>query len=319
MAPMANTEPRWERHPANPILPNVPGTWMESQTANPDILPYDDSYHLYFRGQRGGHDRIGLATVARDRFDGTSWDIVEEPVIDVGGPGAWDESHALDPAAVRVGGTVFLYYSAVCPRCPRSVCLAVSTDGRRFEKYSGNPVVIGGGPEIVHDGRLFHLFFWKDRPGGGFEIHRAVSEDGLHFTQPSADPCLPAGPTGTWDSHTVETPRIFSEGGLYYMMYCGSDHWDDYPAHAGLAVSRDLAHWDRYAGNPIFARGDAGAWDEGAVWFTTVERINGRYWMWYEGYGGGTARDEEYGSYLTAGRSQVGMATLDAPWFYVKP
>ena len=41
--------------------------------------------------------------------------------------------------------------------------------------------------------------------------------------------------------------------------------------------------------------------------------------MWYEGYGGGTARNQEYGSYLEGGKSQVGLATLDAPRFYVKP
>jgi len=80
-----------------------------------------------------------------------------------------------------------------------------------------------------------------------------------------------------------------------------------------------LVHWTKYPGNPIFSRGEAGAWDEGAIWFTTVEKINGRYYMWYEGYGGGTARTKAYGSYLKGGKSQVGMATLDAPYFYVPP
>jgi predicted GH43/DUF377 family glycosyl hydrolase len=332
------TIPQWKRYPGNPILPSVPGTWMESQTANPDLLPYGSDYHLYFRGQRGGHDRIGLATVAQRDFDGVHWNVLPEPLIDVGGPGSWDESHVLDPATVLVGDTVYLYYSAVCPQCPRSICLATSRDGRRFEKYPLNPIVIGGGPEVVHDGSLFHLYYWREWkggggktalpggrrpkasvPGGGFQIHHAVSEDGFHFHEPSPAPCLPAGPAGSWDSYTVETPRIFREGGLYYLLYCGSDKWKDYPASTGLAVSRDLASWDKYKGNPVFSRGEKGDWDEGAVWFTTVERIRGRYWLWYEGYGGGNSRDKEYDSYLKGGKSQVGLATLDAPFFYVKP
>jgi hypothetical protein len=156
-------------------------------------------------------------------------------------------------------------------------------------------------------------------PGGGFQIHHAVSEDGFRFHEPSPAPCLPAGPAGSWDSYTVETPRIFREGGLYYLLYCGSDKWKDYPANTGLAVSRDLASWKKYEGNPVFSRGEKGAWDEGAIWFTTVERIGGRYWLWYEGYGGGDSRDKEYDSYLKGGKSQVGLATLDAPFFYVKP
>jgi len=292
---------------------------MESQTANPDIALYDGIYHLYFRGQEGGHDRIGLATIPEEKFDGVTWEILPEPVIGEGGPDDWDETHVLDPAAVRVGATVFLYYSAVSPRCPRSVCLAVSRDGKRFVKHPGNPIVIGGAPEIVYDGRLFHLYYWKDRPGGGFQIHHAISGDGYGFRELSAEPCLPAGPEGSWESHTVETPRIFKEGGLYYMVYCGSDRFDDYPAYVGLAVSRDLTHWNKFEGNPIFERGEAGAWDEGAIWFPTVRKVNGRYWMWYEGYGGGASRNEPYGTYLTEARSQVGLATLDAPYFYVKP
>ena len=103
------------------------------------------------------------------------------------------------------------------------------------------------------------------------------------------------------------------------MLYCGSDSNKDYPFYAGLRRPRDLVHWTKYPHNPIFSRGEEGAWDEGAIWFTTVEKINGRYYMWYEGYGGGTARTEPYGSYLKGGKSQVGMATMDAPYFYVRP
>ena len=70
----------WERSERNPVFPTVPGTWMEAQTANPDLLLIGDTYFMYFRGQQGGHDRIGLATCPRNRFDGVSWSILPEPV-----------------------------------------------------------------------------------------------------------------------------------------------------------------------------------------------------------------------------------------------
>ena len=302
----------WCRCADNPILPAEPGTWREAQTANPDLLLIDDTYVLYFRGQEGGHDRIGCATCPVSDFDGVSWSVRPDPVVDVGDPGDWDEQHALDPASLVSGGTVFLYYSAVSSYCSRSVCLATSADGLRFVKYSGNPVVIGGAPEVVKRDGVFYLFHWRAREGGaGFEIHCSTSRDGYHFDPVSDAPVLPAGPEGAWDSRTVETPRIFEEEGVYRMCYCGSDRWDDYPSAMGLAFSRDLLSWHKHEGNPVFARGAEGEWDEGAIWFTTVEKIHGRYWMWYEGYGGGTARNEEYGSYLTGGRSQIGLATLD--------
>ncbi len=308
----------WKRHPANPILPAVHGTWMESQTANPDLFRFGDMYHLYFRGQKDGHDRIGVGRCAVDRFDGVRWDVSAEPVIDVGGDGEPDETHALDPATVLVDDTVYLYYSAVSPSCSRSVCLATSNDGIEFSKHPDNPVVIGGGPEIVYRDGTFYLYYWKKRHGaGGFQIHLSVSEDGFSYRQPQAEPVLPAGREGTWDSHTVETPRIFFESGRYCMVYCGSSRYDDYPHDAGLAVSNDLVHWTKYTGNPIFSRGAEGEWDEGAIWFTTVAPVNGRYYMWYEGYGGGTSRTEPYGSYLQEGRSQIGLAILDASYFYL--
>ena len=43
------------------------------------------------------------------------------------------------------------------------------------------------------------------------------------------------------------------------------------------------------------------------------------YYMWYEGYGGGTARTEPYGSYLEEGRSQIGLATLEGDRFFGMP
>lgn len=300
------------RHPRNPILPNVPGTWMDVQTANPDLLLRGDTYHLYFRGQTGGHDRIGVATMHKGKFDGVTWDIHPEPVIDVGVPGAWDENHVLDPATVEVNGTIYLYYSAVCPRVHRSICLATSTDGIHFTKHTGNPVVIGGGPEIVWKDGKFYLFYWKDVPGStGFQLHLTVSDNGFDFKDYQADPILPIGPKGAWDSYTVETPRIALWDGVYHMFYCGSDKFSDYPANAGLATSTDLIHWQKHPA-PVFSRGPEGAWDEGAIWFTTVERINGIYYLWYEGYGGGDARTVEYGSYLQGGKSQIGLATMPA-------
>ena len=301
----------WMKDEGNPIFPTRPGTWMDAQTANPDLLQIGDTYHMYFRGQQKDHDRIGLATASLDKFDGITWSLRTQPVIDVGEPGTWDESHVLDPATVFENGRVYLYYSAVSPLCDRSICLATSDDGILFRKFEDNPVIIGGAPEVIVRNGVFYLYFWKANPlGRGFQIHLATSADGFSFKELQDNPVLAVGLPGSWDSHTVETPRIFQEDDIYYMSYCASDRYDDYPSHAGLAVSDDLVNWRKSKFNPVFSRGEEGTWDEGAIWFTTVEKVGGTYYMWYEGYGGGDARTEPYGSYLQGGKSQVGMARL---------
>ncbi len=308
----------WKKYPANPIIRATPGTFFADQAANPDLLVRGNEYWLYFRGQQGGHDRIGLARADKYNFDGAHWEILPEPIIDVGAAGEANETHVLDPAAIEVDGKIFLYYSAVSPTCERSVCLAISRDGIHFEKYAKNPILIGGCPEIVYFNKKFHLFYWQRRKNHpGFEIHSAISDDGINFSPLAENPILPVGKGNSWDFHTVETPRIFFENGIFYMMFCGSNQHDDYPGSAGLAFSRDLIHWEKFAGNPIFSRGNHGDWDEGAIWFTTVEKIGGKYFLWYEGYGGGANRDVPYDSYLKGGKSQIGLAILQAPYFYV--
>ena len=56
----------WERFEGNPVFPATPGTWVDSQTANADLLRIGETYFMYFRGQHAGHDRIGLATIGVD-------------------------------------------------------------------------------------------------------------------------------------------------------------------------------------------------------------------------------------------------------------
>jgi hypothetical protein len=57
--------------------------------------------------------------------------------------------------------------------------------------------------------------------------------------------------------------------------------------------------------------GPEGAWDEGAIWFGTLERVGDTYYLWYEGGGGGgeLCRNQAYGGYGLTSRSQIGLAT----------
>jgi len=318
---------QFQRYEGNPIIPRMPGTFHSVFAANPDVLLFRGRYHMYFRGQGDErHDQIGVAYAGPQAFDGVHWQVYPgSPVIRVPERRSdFDSAHVLDPAAIVFNGRVYLYYTAhsLDPDVPSSTGLAVSKDGTRFEKVSAVQGAPGIGPEaVVRDGRVW-LFTSRRGAGGHFEIGCAVSDDGVRFRDvPRRIVLSPSGQDSAFDRFSVTTVRLWLEDGWYYMTYAGCDRYADYPGAIGLARSRDLVEWERYPGNPIFARGEPGTWDEGALWFATVEKIGGTYWLWYEGWGTGlglatpgareasrSARDDDYGGGGKA-FSQIGLAT----------
>jgi predicted GH43/DUF377 family glycosyl hydrolase len=308
----------WKRYEKNPVIPVVTQTWKHAWTANPDIILIGNTYFLYYRGQgTDGKDRIGVMTVKEDDFDGRTFDDYgKNPIIDTGHSGAFDSQYVLDPAVVKVDGKIFMYYSGISStrqegNVPDSIGLAVSDDGYSFNKYEKNPLFPGRAPEIVHKDGKFHMLYQKNESLGyfinqEFSIYLALSEDGYHFEDYSKDPVFELGKPDEWDAHIV-TPRVFYEDGIYLMIFAGDPHHYDYSRYFGLAASKDLINWRKYPGNPIYSRGESGAWDEGGIWFPTFIKVKDTYYMWYEGYGNGKDRDKAFD---TPGFSQIGLATL---------
>jgi predicted GH43/DUF377 family glycosyl hydrolase len=299
----------WKRFD-KPFIPTIPGTWRSHCTANADLVTLGDRYFLYYRGGDQYHDRIGVMTCPVEKFDGFTWeDYPGNPVIDVGRENEFDGVNTMDPSATVFNGKVYLYYSAFGEKA-ETIGLAVSENGFHFEKWSSNPVLIGRCPQmIVHDGKCY-LFFVRKNPLGGYSVHCALSGDGVRFDA-LYKPVLEPGDADSWESKSVTTPRVFKEGDTFYMVYAADNKTIDGSSRFGLAVSTDLLKWEKYGANPIFETSSAGAWDDGHMWFGSVKKINGKYWMWYEACN----RRRGYPDFISA----VGVAMLDAPWFFVKP
>ncbi len=325
----SETKFQFSRIGASPFISRTPGTFYSRLVANPDVLEFKDNFYYFFRGQgESGHDEIGVWTKPASDADGFNWNkTFSDPVIPVSlDKNAPDTDYILDPAAIVFKDSIFVYYTAKSlKKQPNySIALAISSDGKKFEKFSGNPVLEGViAPEIIaYEGQL-HLFYQRHNLVEDYwEVFSRTSTNGIDFDPASERRVF--GPTrGTegFDSYSVTTVRIFEENGYFYMTYGGCRKFLDYPESIGLARSKDLSHWERYPGNPIFSRGRAGEWDEGALWYATVHKFNGQYLMWYEGAGSGMglsteearraswlAREENYGGYLETSFSQIGVA-----------
>jgi hypothetical protein len=287
---MSTARPLFMRPQPLPALCPQAGTWYAESVTTPDVIAVGNMLWCYVGAIAGGHERIVVMQLDPVALRvPVSLSGPARLALDVGAPGSFDAEHVMDPAAVVIGPRVFLYYSALGAG-PDSIGLATSADGVTFTR-SLERVLIGRAPEaVVHDGRVF-LFHVRETIAGGYAIHLATSIDGIGFSEAGSGPVLDPGDAGSWDSRTVTTPRLFARGGFYYMLYAGDDETRDEPRAFGLARSRDLVRWTRYARNPVFRRGWPGAWDDGAVWFGTVFEWNDTLYLFYEGTSRAALRD----------------------------
>lgn len=323
---------KFTRVSEEPFIPRTPGTFYSRLVANPDVLEHNDFLYFFFRGQgEDGHDQIGLWKQAQSLADGFNWDkSITEPVVKVSvEPSAYDSDHILDPSAIIFNEAIYLYYTAkgIQDENSYSIGLSVSDDGLNFLKHDSNPILKNAiAPEvIIHDG-LIHLFFQRHNiQNDSWELFSRTSIDGIKFDLESERLVFtPSLVHGSIDEKSAATFRIFKADDFYYLSYGACQKFLDYPESFGIAKSKDLLNWERSKSNPIFVRGAAGTWDEAAIWYPTIHKINEKFFMWYEGAGTGNALIDEsaseastlarkvnYGGYLVTSFSQVGLAVLD--------
>lgn len=139
----------WQRNPANPIFAPAEN-YDAGGCQGPCVVRQEDTYWLFYAGiERGGRQRICLATAAVDRP--TVWKRLG-PIFDLGGVGAFDERAATYPCVHRVGQRWHLYYTGRSTQEGpqhfanyRGLGLAVSENLRDWKKHSSEPVLAGDG------------------------------------------------------------------------------------------------------------------------------------------------------------------------------
>lgn len=275
-------------------------------------------------------------TCAVDAFDGVTWqEYAGNPITRPGEPGSFDDMGAIDPSVLLVDDKFLLYYTAVPLDRPhpvpqgygrpwgqagKSIALAVSDDGLHFERYGNEPIIpaFAAAPEVLYHNGEYWLFYSGFDERGGTDIYVVRSPNPYGFDHTQRQMVLTVGAPGSWEALTVTTHRIFHDNGLWYMVYAGSDRHEDTP-YLGVAASRDLLHWTRYEGNPIFERGAEGEWDDCGIWYGTTIKVDGTYYMWYEGRSSGEPRaiaDKRLGGRGRGGFSQIGLATMESDVFF---
>jgi len=241
------------------------------------------------------------------------------PIVAQGPKGSWDQLDAFPSAAIKEGDKIFLYYAADYKPYPpgnytetlHRIGIATSTDLRQWTKYDRNPVL---GPPLEGDLMKFFDLSPSDsatlQGGGGVTRlpngHYALSINVLSnfqwqgvwlteaaspwgpFEKVGRDPILTIGAPGAFDGEHIHLHGTIREpDGTYAMLYTAfnSGITDGKPGdRGGLATSKDMVHWAKFSGNPVFAPNEqVGTWDDLHVRPKTVVRLKNWYYMFYEG------------------------------------
>lgn len=294
---------KWEK----PVLTGsgLSGAFDEKAVDIPFVFWHRGQYHMMYTGFDGISYQSALAVsddlihwsfkgmVTERRSDSSRWDRT-------GAAGTWliKESDNLQdmPKLRKIDGKYWMVYHSY-PQTgyeegPAELGLAWTEDEELldwnfpeqpfFSWKDGADWERGGLYKaciVQKDGR-WHLFYnaknqeskWIEQTG------LAVSEDLVHWERIGREPVLKAEP-GTWDWRFVSDPCILRDGDLWLDFYFG---FDGDHAREGLAVSKDLIHWEKVE-RPILECGPEYSYDSRHAHKASVFMAEGTLYHFYCG------------------------------------
>jgi beta-xylosidase len=171
---------------------------------NPVIKKVDDLYCLFYMGNSNGKTntkRIGLATAKS--LDGP-WNRPDQPMLEAGAPGAWDDHCTTNPAFIKHDGKYWLYYKSwnthdyetetgpIKGNRKYGLAIAEKLEGP-YVKYAGNPIIDfsgRGNNTQLEDGCIWKekgTYHFLCRDMGVFNHEYGIimeSKDGIAWSEP---------------------------------------------------------------------------------------------------------------------------------------
>jgi len=122
----------WTRH-GEPMVPVGPrGSFDERAVADPYVIRAGGNFYLFYLGQdRARRQSLGMARST----DGVTWEkLRDNPILEPGAPGSFDEIGLGEPAVWTSGGQWWMLYTGRDKKEQRRMGLAHSTDGVHWER-----------------------------------------------------------------------------------------------------------------------------------------------------------------------------------------
>jgi predicted GH43/DUF377 family glycosyl hydrolase len=285
------TELKFTKHSGNPVmLPGSDTAWDKEFVGFESVIYHSNSYHMWYTGgSLTDTFRIGHATSP----DGITWTKdINNPVLDIGPAGSWDENSVHAPCVMVIDNTFNMWYTGHRGNnfsFDFQIGHATSPDGINWTKDPNNPVLtresqkawdrswVNAG-SVLYDGSEYHMWYTGCDTLKGINIGHATSLNGLTWIKDPENPVLIT--EISWDCPRVDFPSVIFDGTTYHMWYSGG--WF-FQWKIGYATSSDGTNWVKYSSNPILKPGKSGTWDSWSVATLSVIDMDGKYKIWYWG------------------------------------
>ena len=145
--------------------------------------------------------------------------------------------------------------------------LAESSDLFHWKKDKRNPIFRVGiswwekrhvSRCIIYKRNGTHFLYYAGHDGQRERIGLATGKTITGINKRLPYPALDVGAKGAWDERSISDPRVIAWKGKYIMFYSGIDARGI--ERTGVAESRNLMRWKKYARNPVLDVTDGG-WD----------------------------------------------------------
>lgn len=134
----------WTRYAGNPVLRPGPAAWEYNGIGDVSVMKIGSGYTMWYDGSPMSNieiGRIGRATST----DGIHWtkDDLQNPILDMGTAGQWDQGGLAFPRVFVVRDTFFMCYTCIKSNGDwRAIGLARSTDGGTvWQKIGTGPIL----------------------------------------------------------------------------------------------------------------------------------------------------------------------------------
>jgi hypothetical protein len=269
--------------------------FVSSHAALPVVEDLGGGHRVYFSG-RDARGRSRVAYFDLDLDDAVPIrGVSQHPALDLGTPGAFDDSGVTTSCLVNHGSLKYLFYTGwslgVTVPFYLFAGLAVSDDGgETFKRVSKAPILprsasdpyLTASPWVLIEAGLWRMWYvsgseWRIESGSPrhyYDIRYAESRNGIDW-KPSGHVCVTYAAPG---EHAFARPCVIRERGLYRMWY--AFRGDRY--RLGYAESTDGLEWqrqDRRAGLEPAAQG----WDSEMLCYPCVFSHGGERLLLYNG------------------------------------